>query len=74
MQIVSIKGKQSNCEAAKHKIEELVGLSMKGKSYSGSEVRVCACMGCSNFTIYVKHISHMYVYNYDGVARLLYLV
>ena len=42
MQIVSIKGKQSNCEAAKHKIEELVGLSMKGKPYSGSEVCVHA--------------------------------
>ena len=42
MQMVSIIGKQSNCEAAKHKIEELVGLSMKGKPYSGSEVCVHA--------------------------------
>ena len=40
MQIVSIKGKLSNCEAAKCKIEKLVGLSMEGKPYSGSKVCV----------------------------------
>ena len=38
MQIVSIKGTQHNCEAAKHKIEELVILSREKEAHSQSTV------------------------------------
>lgn len=38
MQTVSIMGQQGNCEAAIHKIKELVELSIKRKHHSRSEV------------------------------------
>ena len=38
MQIVSIRGTRHNCEAAKHKIEELVKVSREREAHSQSKV------------------------------------